>query len=45
MSPRNIPEALLLLLVVLVVIFLWRQGDYEVSPKDESRLASLTRPR
>ncbi|HEX5020099.1 MAG TPA: hypothetical protein VFX54_05545 [Candidatus Binatia bacterium] len=45
MSTRTIPDVLILLLVVFVVIFLWRQGEYGVSPKDESRLAALTRPR
>ena len=45
MRTRNIREVLVMLLVILVVIFLWRQGEYGDSFNNESRIALRYSPR
>ena len=38
---RNIPDVLFMLLIVLMVIFLWRQGEHRMLPDNEARIAAL----
>ena len=44
MRTRNIREVLVMLLVILVVIFLWRQGGRRLVQKRISHSASILTP-